>query len=38
MHEIKRRQNVADNELDEVVKSTVEQVSLYFLWSRVLAT
>ena len=28
MHEIKRRQNVADNELDEVVKSAVEQVSL----------
>ena len=25
MHEIKRRQNVADNELDEVVKSAVEQ-------------
>ena len=28
MHEKKRRQNVADNELDEVVKSAVEQVSL----------
>ena len=28
MHEIKRRQKVADNELDEVVKSAVEQVSL----------